>query len=119
MARCNLCNHLQKKDTDDVRAAFDFTPEQLLLSVTAGECTACGIMMEGISRFEDGAWAFIQDVRAVNAQCLADNNESLSLTLYFHDDRPRLAIEFFYKNDGSQGERSLPFSSLPRAEETC
>ncbi|KAF8851360.1 HET-domain-containing protein [Acephala macrosclerotiorum] len=102
MAQCNLCNNLEKRDEDDVRAAFDFTPKELLESTKNKDCSSCTLILEGLRCYENETWLFEHDVRRVYARCLGKDDESLSLEVFFCDDRPKLVLEFFYKDQENQ-----------------
>ena len=114
MARCGLCNSLEKKEEHDVRAAFDFAPKQLLESATIEECVSCFLILEGIYRFEDETWSFEEDVRRVYAQSLTAADESLYLDIYFMNDRPKLALEFFCVDRETRGKRPYQLSLIVR-----
>ncbi|CZR68732.1 uncharacterized protein PAC_18631 [Phialocephala subalpina] len=112
MDRCKLCNNLKKKDEDDVRAAFDFTPGQLVESASIKECGSCMTILEGLLCFEDETWSFEDDVRLVYATALGGNDETLSLELYFCDDRPKLLLEFLLKGEDNQEYPAQRFAAI-------
>ncbi|TVY88520.1 hypothetical protein LAWI1_G007433 [Lachnellula willkommii] len=93
MSQCNLCNDLKKKSEDDVRLAFDFVPSELNRSAEA-KCPACNVILAGILHSEDG-WTFAEDVTHIYVFALAKEEDSLSLELYFRDDRPKVVLEFY------------------------
>lgn len=93
MSQCNLCNNLKKKNEDDVRLAFDFVPSELDRSAEA-KCPACNVILAGILHSEDG-WTFAEDVTHIYVFGLAKKEDSLSLELYFRDDRPKVVLEFY------------------------
>lgn len=97
MARCALCNDQEKKREYQPRLAFNFTLEELLQS--ACDCNSCLVILEGLrqARSLDGC-SLLQDVRSVYARChnqRKDHRDSLSLEVYFFDERPRLELEFY------------------------
>ncbi|KAH8782076.1 heterokaryon incompatibility protein-domain-containing protein [Hyaloscypha finlandica] len=93
MSQCNLCNNLKKKSEDDVRLAFDFVPSELDRSAEA-KCPACDVILAGILHSEDG-WTLAEDVTHIYVFGLAKEEDSLSLELYFRDDRPKVVLEFY------------------------
>ncbi|KAJ4371276.1 hypothetical protein N0V83_004493 [Neocucurbitaria cava] len=98
MTRCALCNDQVKRDEDDVRLAFDFTPEQLQRSAFDGGCDSCLVILEGLRQSETPGWSFQRDIRRVYARCQNKRvrlNETLRLEVYFVDDRPKLELEFY------------------------
>jgi hypothetical protein len=103
MSQCNLCNNLKKKDEDDVRLAFDFVPSELDRSAEA-KCLACNVILAGILHYEDG-WTLAEDVTHIYVLGLANKEDSLSLELYFRDDRPKIVLEFYRRErDGFLSE---------------
>jgi hypothetical protein len=99
MDRCQLCYNLEKKEADDFRLALDFAPEQLLASKNSQKCIACAFILEGILRFEDETWTFAKDTSRVYLYALEGEGDSLTLEVYFKDDRPKLMLEFFVRED--------------------
>jgi len=97
MSQCNLCNNLKKKNEDDFRLAFDFVLSELVKSTKPAKCLACEVVLDGILRFEENSWEFSKDVARVYAYGLAKQQDSLSLALYFRDDRPKLVLEFYHR----------------------
>ena len=98
---CKLCNGLNKRDNDDVRLAFDFTPDELARSAYesfGGRCDPCVVILEGVRQFESAEWSFQQDVKRVYARCRekhGDHTDSLLLELYFNDERSKPPLEFY------------------------
>lgn len=95
---CKLCHDLQRTDDPSlVRLAVDFTPSQLKLSVSLTGCLFCSLILESIQRFEGSSWSFDEAVTRVYVYglCEANHNETLSLEIYFQDDRPKLTLELF------------------------
>lgn len=45
---------------------------------------------------QDNDWSFVSDVSRVYGYGLATKSETLTLEVYFIEDRPRLILEFFY-----------------------
>lgn len=45
---------------------------------------------------QDNDWSFESDVSRVYGYGLATKSETLTLEVYFIEDRPRLILEFFY-----------------------
>jgi hypothetical protein len=121
MTPCRLCNDQEKKNEDDVRLAFDFTPEELVKSVSKHGCSFCNILLEGIQRSQTQNWSFTEDVRRVYARCLGtldQKPESLRLEIYFVDDRPKIELEFFTSQPDSNMNQIKPkkFSKTARAK---
>jgi hypothetical protein len=115
MARCNLCNDQEKKDEDDVRLAFDFTPDKLIQSASRRGCSSCTVILDGIRESETHSWSFEQHVRQVYARCRGTHNQksdSLSLEIYFKDDRPKLELEFFSLQTNGESGSTSSISSL-------
>jgi hypothetical protein len=105
MTRCGLCYDLEKEE-DDVRLAFDFPPTQLLRSAKAQKCISCAFILEGVLRFEDESWSFDKDVTRAYVYGLGIENDSLSMELYFNDERPKLVLEFFHRDKWYQTSES-------------
>ena len=78
---------------DDVRLAFDFAPSELDKSAEA-QCPACNVILAGILHSEDG-WTLAEDVTHMYVFGLAKTKDSLSVELYFKDDRPKVVLEFY------------------------
>ncbi|KAF2245985.1 HET-domain-containing protein [Trematosphaeria pertusa] len=98
MEPCKLCNDQEKKHEDDARLAFDFTPEDLAKSAYERPCDSCMVILEGLRQSQTREWSFQRDVRRVYARCHSKRSnyaESLSLEIYFVDDRPKLELEFY------------------------
>jgi hypothetical protein len=98
MSRCVLCKDLKKKDEDDVRLGFDFTPEELARSAYTRRCKFCLVMYEGLHQSEDATWSLRADVKRVYAKCLELRNQrfgTLTLEIYFVDDRPKQELELY------------------------
>ena len=101
MACCAVCNNLGKKSEDDVRLAFEFVPNELIQSTN--RCASCSFILEGIRHFEDQQptrWSFTNDISRVYATGLQTGSDdiTLSLELYFADNRLRQVLEFFYQD---------------------
>ena len=98
MTRCALCNDQTKRDEDDARLAFDFTPDQLNGSAFGQGCDSCLVILEGLRQSETPDWSFQRDIRRVYARCRNKRlnlDETLRLEIYFVDDRPKLELEFY------------------------
>jgi hypothetical protein len=103
MSHCNLCNNLKKRSEDDIRLAFDFNPSELDRSAEA-KCPACNVILAGILNSEDG-WKLAEDVTHIYVFGLAKKEDSLSLELYFRDDRPKVVLELYRRErDGLLSE---------------
>lgn len=114
MVRCHLCYDLEKKEEDDFRFACDFAPEQLLRSANVQKCISCALILEGILCFEDESWSFNTGVIRVYAYAhsSAIEDDTLSVELYFNDERPKLILEFFHREKGyRESESKRPFHS--------
>lgn len=98
MIRCALCNDQVKRDEDDERLAFDFTPSQLQRSAFDNGCESCLVILEGLRQSEGKDWRWYRDIRRVYARCLSKQGafqETLRLEIYFVDDRPKLELEYY------------------------
>jgi hypothetical protein len=62
------------------------------------KCFACSFILEGILRFEDASWSFIEDVSRFYLYALESESDSLTLEIYFHAEKPKLVLEFFIPN---------------------
>lgn len=99
MPPCALCNDQQKRDEDDARLGFDFTPEELLRSACDKNCDSCLVILEGLRR--SGlleSYSFEEDVRRVYVRCCGQRgnlNDTLSVEMYFVDERPKVELEFY------------------------
>lgn len=106
MVICTLCNDLVKRDEDDAKLVFEFTPLELLHSTSDNECPSCIIMLTGFRQAEGQYLTnFEERVRKIVARCLdrrGDHCESLQLEAYFVDERTKLQLEFYVI--GSTGE---------------
>lgn len=94
MPICALCNNLKKRNRDDQRLAFDFTPGDLVQSAGVSQCLVCKVLLDGILRFE-GPWKLNEDVTRIYLIGLTRQEDSLTLEIYFSDDRPKLVLEFY------------------------
>ncbi|KAF2122477.1 heterokaryon incompatibility protein-domain-containing protein [Lophiotrema nucula] len=102
MARCWLCNDLEKKDEDDVRLGFDFTPVELIRSVGEQGCASCTVILVGLRNAIGHNYLIEQDVRRVYARCRSMRNRkptTLTLEVYFEKEYPKLELEFFSLQD--------------------
>jgi hypothetical protein len=98
MIRCSLCNDLVKRDEDDARLAFDFTPGQLKRSAFDKSCESCLVILEGLWQSQTQDWSFERDVRRVYARCNSkrgSSQDTLRLEVYYEDDRPKLELEYY------------------------
>jgi hypothetical protein len=98
MSRCALCHDQVKRDEDDVRLAFEFTPEQLVRSAFDHGCDSCLVILEGLRQSETPDWSFQRDIRRVYARCYAKHGsfqDTLRLEVYYIDDRPKLELEYY------------------------
>jgi hypothetical protein len=99
MAKCTLCNDQDKKNEDDARLAFDFTPDQLRYSAYENNCESCLVLLEGFRQAQTVYLKdFQKDVRTVTARCRGQHNgrdDTLTLEAYFHDERPKLELEYY------------------------
>ncbi|KAF4447929.1 HET-domain-containing protein [Fusarium austroafricanum] len=92
MAPCTLCRDLQKRE-DAVRVAFDFLPSEI--SRQTG-CSICTVVHEAITKMEDGEWQFSEHVSRVYATANGEKDETLTLEVYFKDDRPKHTLELYF-----------------------
>lgn len=98
MIRCALCNDQVKRDEDDDRLGFDFTPTQLQRSAFEQRCESCLLILEGLRQSEGQDWRWYRDIRRVYAKCLGRRGtvqDTLRLEIYFVDDRPKLELEYY------------------------
>ncbi|KAH7079529.1 heterokaryon incompatibility protein-domain-containing protein [Paraphoma chrysanthemicola] len=98
MSRCALCNDQVKRNEDDPRLAFDFTPEQLIQSAFDQTCDSCLVILEGLRQSETPDWSFRRDIRRVYARCRSTRGsiqDTLRLEVYYVDDRPKLELEYY------------------------
>jgi hypothetical protein len=98
MTRCALCHDQVKRDEDDVRLAFEFTPEQLVQAAVHHRCDSCLVILEGLRQSETADWSFHCDVRRVYATCHGKRGplqDTLRLEIYYIDDRPKIELEYF------------------------
>ncbi|KAF2025486.1 HET-domain-containing protein [Setomelanomma holmii] len=112
MNRCALCHDQVKKNEEDPRLAFDFTPEQLNQSAFGRGCDSCIVILEGLRQSETPDWSFHRDIRRVYARCRSkrgDFQDTLRLEVYFIDDRPKLQLEYY-----SLQEHHVPWSDIPK-----
>lgn len=99
MTRCSLCHDLVRKDEDDARLAFNFTPQELVRSAFYKRCDACLVILEGLRQSETQEWSWQRDIRRVYARCHNKSRgsfqDTLRLEIYFVDDRPKLELEYY------------------------
>ena len=105
MAYCLLCYNLEKKHVDNPRMAVDMTAKQLLNAGKSISCDICSFIVEGIRHFEDASWSLERDVSRIYLYGLSSRGDSLTVELYFRNDRPKIVLEFFHT------EGRLPFIS--------
>lgn len=120
MPPCELCNDLIKKNKNNRRLAFDFTPADLVHSACTRGCLSCNVILEGLRKSETQECKFERDVRRVYAYCLETRNDkldSLLLKVYFADERPKLELEFF--STGKEGTLSDVRTSNHMLVEIC
>jgi hypothetical protein len=87
---------LRKKDEDDPRLAAEFTAEQLLYAQKTSSCDICHYIADGIHQFEDHSWSLKKDVSQIYLYALSNRGDSLTIELYFRNDRPKLVLEFYH-----------------------
>jgi hypothetical protein len=113
MTSCKLCNGLEKRYSFDPRLAFDFAPDELYASAYLQGCQYCLVILEGLQQsgtFYSGV--FQKDVRRVYARCCDERQghfDTLSVEMYFVDERPKLQLKFYTKTP----ERKLIVSHFP------
>jgi hypothetical protein len=99
MACCALCHNLEKRDVDDLRLAFDFIPSELQRSAHDHGCQSCLVIYKGLRQAETlYSGEFHKDVKIVYARCRGergDHRDSLTLEVYFIDERPKFKLEFY------------------------
>ncbi|OAL04456.1 HET-domain-containing protein [Phaeosphaeriaceae sp. SRC1lsM3a] len=113
MIRCALCNDQVKRDEDDDRLGFDFTPTQLQRSAFEQRCESCLLILEGLRQSEGQDWRWYRDIRRVYAKCLGRRGtvqDTLRLEIYFVDDRPKLELEYY----SLQPHPGIPWTKIPR-----
>lgn len=99
MARCALCNNQEKRRKYQTRLGFDFTPEQLVQSACVKGCDSCLVILEALRQAKSlNGCRLSQDVRTVYVRChnqRKNHTDSLSIEVYFVDDRPRVDLELY------------------------
>ena len=98
MTGCALCNDLIKRDNDDARLAFDFTPEQVKWCAFLEGCESCLVILEGLQQSQTPEWSLERDVKIVLARCHNKRGtfqDTLRLEIFFVDDRPKLELEYY------------------------
>jgi hypothetical protein len=97
--QCSLCHGLARKDDDDARLAFDFTPHELVRSAYYHRCDSCLVILEGLRQSETPEWSWQRDIRRVYARChdklRGSFQDTLRLEVHFVDDRPKLKLEYY------------------------
>lgn len=96
---CSLCNNLEKWSPHDDRLALDFTYDVLSRNGETGACKSCALMLEATERFVSSP---AQAISRVYVYGLAANCNTLSVEIYFKDDRPKLILELFHHLDDSE-----------------
>ncbi|KAK4441926.1 heterokaryon incompatibility protein-domain-containing protein [Podospora aff. communis PSN243] len=91
---CQTCLGLLKP-AGKHRLFLEFSPAQLQQSALREACQPCKVLLEGVQEMQNGAWSFAQDVSKVYGYALSSQNDTLTLELYFRDERPRITLEFF------------------------
>jgi hypothetical protein len=117
MPRCTLCNDQVKKNEDDPRLAFDFTPEQLEKSAYFHHCHSCLVILEGLRQSQSRNWSFKRDIKRVYARCRGKRGsfeETLLLEIYFVDSRPKQELEYY--SLGQNGMTGHLFVASPDAD---
>ena len=98
MTGCALCNDLIKRDDDDARLAFEFTPEQVKWCAFLEGCESCLVILEGLQQSQTPEWSLERDVKIVLARChnkRGSFQDTLRLEIFFVDDRPKLELEYY------------------------
>lgn len=93
---CSLCNNLAKRSPHDDRLALDVTYEMLSRNGKTGACKSCALMLEAIERSVSSQAPAVSRVCAYG---LAADCDTLSMEIYFKDDRPKLILELFHNRD--------------------
>lgn len=116
--RCELCNDLRKKDLDDARLGFDFTPVELQRAAYEEHCPSCLILAEVVKQSQKLSMQQLQhDVRRIYARCCGErgtHRDTLTLEVYFIDDRPKLLLELY----STQSHRTLLYHLILDNTET-
>lgn len=92
---CQVCHDLVKEKNNAPRLYLEFTPESLNHSALVQRCRSCDFLMRGILLMQDDTWSFIANVSRVYGYGLATEMDTLTLEVYFIDERPRMMLEFF------------------------
>lgn len=104
---CQVCHDLVKAKNSGPRLYLEFTPESLNQSVLEQRCRSCDFLMRGILLMQDETWSFTGTVSRVYGYGLATETDTLTLEVYFIDERPRMMLEFFCVNrDGESISQS-------------
>jgi len=94
MPPCQVCQGLVKPPGKP-RLFLEFTPAELRQSALQQKCEICDTLLNGISEMQDGTWWFVDDVSRVYGYAFTCENATLTLEIYFSDDRPRVTLEFY------------------------
>lgn len=92
---CQICHDLVKEKNNSPRLYLEFTPESLNQSALEQRCRSCDFLMRGILLMQDDTWSFTATVSRVYGYGLATETDTLTLEVYFIDERPRMMLEFF------------------------
>ena len=98
MKRCALCHDLVKRNEEDVRLVFEFTPEQINYFAFLEDCESCLVILEGLRQSQTPQWSLNRDVKLVYARCHDTRSsflDTLRLEIFFTDDRPKLELEYY------------------------
>lgn len=95
MTSCPLCLDFKKRDEDDPRFSCELTAQQILDVRNQQNCDVCLVVIQGILLFEDATWSLKEDVSRVYLYALSGEQDTLTLEVYFHAERPKLVLEYF------------------------
>ncbi|KAI1302226.1 HET-domain-containing protein [Xylaria venustula] len=108
---CDVCKNLVKDTSQQSRIWLEFTPEELYSSVHHRNCFSCAILLKGIILMQAEGWSFEHDVSKVYGYGIALETDTLALEIYFHDERPRIILEYFIVK-GSDYSYSAPWKAI-------
>ncbi|KAK8066653.1 HET-domain-containing protein [Apiospora hydei] len=89
---CQLCHGLQP-NSGTSRLFLECKPDDLLQSANLG-CESCGFLLRGLQAKEDSSWS-LKDVSTVYGYGFRSEHDTLTLEIYFVQERPKVVLEFF------------------------
>lgn len=119
---CKICHDLEPKDPGSSRLALDCAPHELIETAQILNCPTCTIIHRAIERFGRSSQENrnnsnepepidINNISRVDVYGLGNEHETLSVDLYFQDDKPKRVLELFVQNGKN-------IASKPKLEKT-